>query len=315
MKKTLFISLLFVNLFSFAQINVGPEEQVSLKKKKFDVADLAALKKTTTYFVYRESDVDDLKTFKQTLSDAWQYTPIEFISYEQFTEGKFDENASFFSIKGLYRLNGNLQTIQYYLTLNMKSKAGLKTFCRIEMHSDWPSAYKAQSATTDKAKNQVLKNLYTDAKIYNWNLPFLKNTLQFVDEKLDNSEEFWMFSKGEYKDISMLKKETLYVPDYVFIKFNKFSGDESKKIDAEDIFKNYPYEYKVLPIDEINQMIATSSKPVYYLSMVRSSTDMYITVFDGVSGEAVYYNYAPVSYNISSDDTKELLKAIDKPKI
>ncbi len=315
MKKTLFISLLLVNTLSFTQINVGPEIEVSIKKKKFDEADLAALKKTTTYFVYRESDVDDLKNFKQTLSEAWQYTPIQFVSYDEFTAGNLEANSSFFTINGFYRLNGNLQTIQYYLTLSMKVKGVLKSFCRIDLHTDWPSALKAQSATSTKAKNEVTKHLYTNAKIYNWNLPFLKNALQFVDQKLDNSEEFWMFSKGEYKNVSMLKKETLFVPDYVFIKFNKFSGDESKRIDEGDVFKNYPYEYKVLPVDELNDLIAKSSKPVYYLSMVRSSTDMYITVFDGVSGEAVYYNYAPVSYNISSDDTKELMKAIDKPKI
>ena len=110
------------------------------------------------------------------------------------------------------------------------------------------------------------------------------------------------------KEMKNLKKEVLYVPEYVLTKFNKFTGDETVKHDEKDIFVDYKLKYQLISADELNQKILEEATSFYYLIYIKSSTDKYISVINSLTGELIYSAYTPASYNIKSEDLKELQK-------
>jgi hypothetical protein len=149
--------------------------------------------------------------------------------------------------------------------------------------------------------------------IRNWGEGILKNYLQNLMTALNKKEQRDLYKYfPDTSELKNLKNQTIYVPDYVLIKFNKFTGDESKKHDAKDIFKDYSFNYELISTNELNNKILSSTEPFYYLVYIKSSTDKYISVINSKTGEYVYTKYTPISYNIGSKDLKELAKAIEK---
>lgn len=144
--------------------------------------------------------------------------------------------------------------------------------------------------------------------IRNWGPGILKNQLQALIGFLNKNEPRKLFPAiNNPTEIAKLKKEVLYVPDYVLIKFNKFTGNEAEKHTEKDVFEDYKFKYKLLSTAELNQKIVTDKTPFYYLIYIKSSTDKYITVFNSVTGEIIYSKYSPMSYNIKSGDLKNIV--------
>jgi hypothetical protein len=130
---------------------------------------------------------------------------------------------------------------------------------------------------------------------------------------LDQSEKRHLYkSILNETELKNLKDEVLYVPDYVLINFNKFTGDETKKHDEKDIFKNYKFEYKLMSTDELNEKIMNDTTSFYYLIYIKSSADKFVSVINSLTGEIIYSNYTYRSYNIKSKDLKKLRKKIKK---
>lgn len=312
MKQTLLIFILMVNCAIYGQINVGPVEGVRLSKGEFEQADLDALKSSKTIFIYRDSEKETLDMFTTALDDAWNYTDLEFVPYSEFASRTYDEKTSFFTIGGVYKVktssSGMVTKSTYiYLSLWMKKDDKKLTFCRIELYPSFETHQEAtRYAETDE--ETMMKHLYEESTLHNWNPLYLKNALQFVNNKLTNSEEHWLYNNEAYSGLSALKKNTLYIPDYTLIKFSPFSGDESKRHDIKKLFKKYPYPYKVVAVSELADLIMNSTDDIYYLSYIKSSSNKYVSIFNGKTGDLLYSQYSPVSYNIKDKDIGKILK-------
>lgn len=315
--KSLFYLLIILGISNvYGQINVGPIEHVKKNVGEFETADLEKLRETKTLFLYRDSDEDDLELFKSSLREAWDYTELEFASYKEFSSNTYDEDYSFFTIGGLHKTKTSssgmvTENTYFYLTLWMLVDGEKKSFCRIELYPTFPTYQKA-SMYASRNKEKMMKSLYGESILHNWNIFSLKNALQFVNNKLEKSTEHWVFNSEVYADLSVLTKETLYIPDYTLIKFSPMTGDESRTHSAKKLMKNYPYNYEIVSVDELTDMIATTHQPFYYLSYIKSSTDKFISIVNSETGEVLYSNYSPVSYNIKSKDIKAITKAISK---
>ncbi len=145
----------------------------------------------------------------------------------------------------------------------------------------------------------------------NWQPFFLRNYLKFINDKMLAGEERSLYKKEkDAKELKKLKKEILYIADYAMLKFNMLTGTEEKRLKEKKIFKKYPYKYKLVSAKKINQMLE-DGKPIYYMVYVKSSTDKYLTIFNGKTGELVYTKYKPISYNLKSKDLAKLAKLID----
>lgn len=321
MKNSILITFLLFNIFAFGQINVGPkllnvpQSILGYRKTNFIPSDITALQNSKTYFVYREADLDNMNELKKQLSEAWKLTELSFISFDDYVASPLEENASYFTVSGLHYQQNGSSSIYLYLTLNMQIDGQNKIFSRIDLHPNYEAMSRAMSARTDSDKAEFIKYMYSsESQIYNWNLLFLKNSLQFINSKLEKSELFWMFETNEYKNMEALKTKTLYIPDYALIRFGAFSGGETQKQDVNKLLKKYPYPYKVVTIKELEKLVQESSNPIYYLSYVRCNIDKYVTVFEAKTGDMMYYNYTKVSYNLKNDDFKKLKKAVKKSK-
>jgi hypothetical protein len=321
MNKFLFLFIItniFCNNISNSQVNVGSIEYVKLKPGVFESEDLLKLKSSKTIFIYRLND--NLEELKRAINEIWTITEISFIPFSEIDKIDF-QNSSIFSLSGLNTevrsVNSNLNYDNSHIYLNLwmynKNKKGKnvkKTFSRIELH---PTFIDYSFVTSNKDNNtKVAEYLYTKATLKNWNVGFLKNYLQNVNDLIEEGSNRWLYqSDNKNQELKKLAKTTLYIPEYVLTKFNKFTGDESEKMDQNKLFNNYPYKYKVISAEDISLKITESEEPIYYLVYVKSSTDKYVSIVYSKTGSIIYNSYKTTSYNISKSDIKSIASSIN----
>lgn len=309
------LSMMFGNLL-IAQIGVGPEEYTKLDPGKFSQADLSELKSTKTVFLYRKDD--KVEELEKAIKSVWTLTEISLIPYSDIDKIDFS-NTSIFSLGGFNTNTWNISSgmnydnTHIYLSLWMSAKEGKgkkakKTFCRIELHP----TFEDYTFVTTEDDAKIFNYLYSKATLKNWKTGFLKAYLQNVNDYLEKESERWLFLNEADKELKELSKKTLFIPDYLFVKFDMFSGDESKRLNTDKILKSYPYKYKILKADDLSDKILESTEAFYYLVYVKSSTDKYLTIYNSQTGKIVYSSYHPVSYNVKKSDFKTIAEAINK---
>lgn len=315
MKKILMvITALTIGSSIQAQIGVGPIELVKMKAGEFSEEAISKLKASKTVFIYRESD--NIEELKKAVQEVWEITEISFQPYSKLNTINL-KNTSVFSIGGVntktWKFSGmNYDNTHLYLSLWMqgKNKKGKKiknSYCRIELH---PSYVDYANVTNAKSKD-ALDYIYNEGQLKNWNVGFIKNYLKNVNDLLTAEVERWLYlTETENTELKNLTNKVLYIPEYALVKFNQFTGDESKSLDEAKLFKSYPYSYKIINTEELNKKILDSIESFYYMVYVKSSTDKYITIYNGQTGSIVYSIYKPLSYNLKRSDIKYLVMTI-----
>jgi hypothetical protein len=267
---------------------------------------------------------DYIKAFKE----AWTLSKLEFIPYSELENHLAPEN-SFFTV------GGYVTTTENFIDLRgSRRKTGeySNTHLYLELWTVDDNFFTPKRALREKDKNQVARiELYTDYEtlkdpeslyqmdfdglghIRNWGPGILKNYLQTLTSFLNKSEKRSMIAKTYNEpELNKLKTSTLYVPDYVLVKFNMFTGDESKQHKEEDLFEEYKLKYQVLSTKKLNDNILNDPAGFYYLLYVKSSTDKFVSVVNSRTGEIIYSEYTGVKYNLKSGDLKDLYKKIMK---
>ena len=293
-----------------------------------NVSEINKIKNGTTYIAMKDPNSETVKEYVNVFKSNWTISKIEFIKYSEIEKFISPEN-SFLTIGGyetnvqfttLYengsRKNGiNYSNTHLYLELwtcdekYFQSKKKKKKFgnsdkiqvARIELFTDFE---------TLSDPDKLFQSDYDgNGHIRNWGPGILKNYIQSLMSYLNKGENHSLYSGIlNSKEMKNLKKEVLYVPEYILTKFNKFTGDETKKHDEKDIFDDYKLKYKLISTNELNQKILEGKESFYYLIYIKSSTDKYISVVNSLTGEIIYSKYTPVSYNIKSGDLKDLQK-------
>lgn len=323
MKKT---KLIFTAFF-FLAILFKANSQISID----NVQEISNLKGATTYIAMKDPNSEKAKEYVEIFKRYWNLSKFEFIKYSEID--KYLAPGNFF-----FTIGGYVTNVSSITLFKTGSKSGLNysnTHIYLELwkaNDKYFEAKKKKDFDDQKHKIQIARiELFTDFKtlmepknlysseydgnghIRNWGPGILKNYLQSLNSFINKGEKKSLFS--EIVNTSELKKlatENLYVPDYLLTKFNKFSGDETKKHTEKDIFEDYKLKYQILSTENLNQKILAETSPFYYLIYIKSSTDKYISVINSLTGEYVYSVYTPVSYNIKSGDLKDLQKKIQK---
>lgn len=293
-------------------------------------SEIAKIKNGTTYIAMKDPDSEKAKEYVNAFKNNWSISKIEFIKYSEIEKFISAEN-SFLTIGGyetktqfikLYengtRKNGiNYANTHIFLELwtcdekYFQDKEKKKEFensdkiqvARIELYTDFE--------TLADPDNIFQSDYDMNGHVRNWGPGILKNYIQALMSYLTKNEGKKLFSEiSNTQEMENLKNEILYVPDFVLTKFNKFTGDETKKHDEEKIFKDYDLKYKLITTDELNEKILTDTTKFYYLIYIKSSTDKYISVINSQTGEIIYSTYSSGSYNIKSKDLKNLQKKI-----
>lgn len=324
--KTKF-NLLCKALFLTALFNTNANAQIAIT----NVSEIAKVKNGTTYIAMKDPNAPKAKEFVEAIKNSWTLSKFEFIKYSEI-EKYIAPTSSFLTIGG-YETNAQFTT----LYRNGSSKNGINwsnTHIYLELWtcSDKYFAAKKKKAFDNKDKNQVARiELFTDfptlmnpdnlyqtdydasGHIRNWSPAILKNYIQSLTMFVNKGEEKKLYDEVINKaEVKNLANTTLFVPDYVLTKFNKFTGDESKKHDEKDIFEDYKFNYKLISTDELNTKILNDKNPFFYMIYIKSSTDKFVSVINSATGELIYSAYEPVSYNLKADDMDDLYKKIKK---
>jgi len=326
MKKILCSILMLSASLTYGQIQIGSNEIPTMNRPgKISSSSMNDFKKSTTIFTLQFKDYAKLQDYEKAIGKVWKITPFKIVKPDEMPQ-YMKEGYSIFSFGGyLVQRQGSSTTtsnmhLAYDLWLpDMKKNGNVKQdfLARISIFANpdaFSTAMKGLGFTNKKFSSKMTSFLYKEAELYNWNPGFLMGYLKTVNDRLTENNERGPFSEETDKTaMSKLKNDTLYIPDYVYIRYKMFSGSESVKDDQDetDIKKIYPYPFRILPAAELNQLILEEGKSIKYLTYVKSSTDKFLNIFDSKTGKLIFARYVKLSYNFKNKDLARVEKAID----
>lgn len=149
--------------------------------------------------------------------------------------------------------------------------------------------------------------------MYNYQIGYLKNYLQNINDHLANNESTWMYDTDYDKvKIKALAKSTLYIPEYLKVK-SIWGYKDEERANPDELFKDYDYKYEFISDDALNSKILKGgTEDFYYLMYTKINGQKLVTVINGRTGEIIYKDYQTMSYSLKPKDLKALSKAIKK---
>lgn len=324
MKKIVTLLLMVSGISLHAQIQIGSNEIPTMNRPgKISNSQLADFKKTTTVFTLQFKDYEQKAQFEQAIASVWKITPFKIVKPDDL--GKYmGKGYSVFSFGGVSvqqqwkDIAPSSMHLSYDLWLpEQKNNGNVKQayLAKIWLSPSNTSVFENKKNSNSRQKSysqKMLSFIYSEAVFYNWSPGYLKGYLKLVNDRLEKGAELGPYSDFEDENkLAKLRKDTLYIPEYVFIQFNKFTGKEHLEMPENgELQKYYPYPHRVVTTDELNQLIL-SGNSVKYLVYVKSSTDKFVDVYDGQSGELLYAEHESMSYNFKEKDLKEIAKEVD----
>lgn len=294
---------------------------------------LSQLKVGTTYIAMKDLESTISKEYIEIFKEYWTISKIEFIKYTEYADYLSPGNF-FLTISGFektkqwvtnYNNGGVKRSSEWtntYIFLDLWTSNDVY-FKKKAKNPKWQfsNQYKIQIARVDlfpdfpTVKDPESLYLYDydgEGHLRNWGKGILKNYIQILMAEFDKGERRKLFKYVADKEkLQTLHEQDLYIPDYVMIEFDKWTGDESEKHEEEELFKYFESSYKLLSIEDLNDKILNDPNPFYYLIYIKSSTQKYLNVINSQTGEIIYAEYSAVSYNIDSKDFKHLSKLIN----
>lgn len=304
-----------------AQVQVGSAKSVK-GPGKITPAAMEALMQTTTYFMLQEKDYANIDAFQQAIAKVWTITPFKIIHPSEM--GQYDLNkSSFFFFGGFMnvRSGSSTTTVNTHLSYDLfmlqdeKGKTLQNIFGKVLLHLDGESYLYANTFAKSNSRNfsnNIIPYLYSKATMNNWSPLMLAGYLKMINDGLKEGKLRSVYD--EYTDateLAQLQQATLYIPDYVNVKFNMMTGAEKETEEDDDNLKAaYPYPSQVVSMATLEEKARHEAAGIYYLSYLKSSTDKYISVFNSKTGALVYTSYVPISYNFKNKDLKKLASKI-----
>lgn len=319
MKKTMLFNFnCLLILFGFA---ITSTAQMSISNAE----DIAALKSGITYFGVEDPNAEKTKEYIKILKENWTFNTIEVIPISELPKYYTPEN-SYLTI-GL--IDKNMSYTRTVTTPDFKDVKVTNLPIYHQYFELWKYNNKyfekepEKRSRKDKYVNQIarleifmddftLRNPYTifdtgysnENHLRNWGPGIFKNQIQELQRLLSKGENDGLFSKIFDKDnLQKLKGEMLYIPNYIFVKRNKFNGNESERFEEKELMEDYELEYKIISIEDLNSKILNGEE-IFYLSYIRSNTDKFISIVNSKTGEVIYTIYRPMSYNFSDKDMR-----------
>jgi hypothetical protein len=297
---------------------------------KINPEQITMLAATKTWFVLRQQDAEQFEAFKSAIENAWTFTKIEVILYDDYNNLELVEGEySVFFITSYIDIerSDNVQKPDkefghMFLSLLLpkselkgkKKKIIDKTlvFSRADLFPDPKFLFLAKSFEKSRPFYDAQKFYSSQANniaIRNWTPGFLKIYLQDLQSNLKEEQLYGFYDQIKNKEsMEVLKENTLYVPDYVLKKFNKFSNKETGEHSAADLFRHYPYEYKIISPEELSALILTDEKEVFFMDYTRLTTMQHMNIFSSKSGKIFKRYLSRVTHNITTGDIKRIFK-------
>ncbi|MDN3678315.1 hypothetical protein QWY90_13460 [Flavobacterium paronense] len=304
-----FIVLVIIPIKSYSQIAIT------------NINEIAKIKAGTTFFAMKDPTSPKALAYVDAIKKNWTLSKVECIKYTD-VEKNIAINNSFVTIgANMTSSNSTMENTDTKIYLELWTTNGNFTYDP-KKRKHFNQADKISLATIELFADFTAQNypssLYkmdydANGHLENWSAGILGNYIQQLMVLLNKAEpretKTTFFNK---EDIKKLTSETLYVPDYVMIKFSKNADDESKIFETKEIFEGYNLKYKLLPLLELNDKILNNPTPIYYLLFIKNVNEKFITVTNSKTGEIVYSEYSSSPSNFKPSDMKDIQKAIQK---
>ncbi|WP_445712286.1 hypothetical protein [Flavobacterium sp.] len=159
----------------------------------------------------------------------------------------------------------------------------------------------------------IRNHSYEDIKkqLYNYKLGFLKNYLQFIQKNLKaNWYSCIIASEYDKEEMKKLSKTTLYIPDYIKIQYNGWTGEDKENEKPNDLFKDYDFEYEWISSKDLNKKIFSTKEDFYYLMYTKINSTKIISIINGKTGDIIYTDFQSLSYQLKPKDLKKINRKI-----
>lgn len=330
------ILLLLITFQSYSQVSFGVG--IIDKSRKINNELLERFKNTETIFLL--SDIYEKETYEKILKDSWDVTPYKIVDLESFNlENYLSSKYSVAQLTGFKRTirreSGSTKTSVFtYVDLRIYDSEAI--FKKLDNLSPKKRKKKKQDIITlnsysiarfytfpkddfvrtilSSDTDIIFNSLFTDDVFFNYKPGFLKNYFQKINNLIKNGEVYWMYEDDYLPELKKLTKNKLYIPKYMTVFYNGWTGQESEEKDENinDIFKKYEYKYEIISDEEISNKILNNEE-FYYLRYVRTNAERFLQVVNSKTGEITYRNYITgLSFQIKEKHIKDLNKKIKK---
>lgn len=292
---------------------------------KGDINDeeFAKFKNTITLFTLQYKDYTELENYNEAIRKTWTVTPFLIIKPDELGKYLGKPGYSVFTFNGYIQSNGHNVIIRFFYSLNMphfkkNGKQGNDVLIgEITIYPDNKTLFTAVGNPFDfrgskKRNEEMISFLYNDAILYNWSPGMLKGYLkQLNDGILSRKDRKMFFEVDDKSKLAHLAKDTLYIPDYVKIKYSMFTMSEKVDDDKdEDLSVAYTYPVKFVPVKTLNELILKKNSNINYLVFTKSSSDKFISIYNSRSNELLYQNYISLSFNFKNSDLGKIRRLI-----
>lgn len=327
MKKILFAALLGVASFNLqAQINIGSASIPTRNAGKIDKDTYQRFKNTTTIITLQNSDYKQLAAYQKAISEVWTVTKFKIVKPDELNNYINNGDYSFFSFGGYVvtttKSGSSVSTTNPYFCYDLwlpeigkKGKVKQDFLARMFLHVEM---YAYQYALQHRYQNKmthsegILSYLYNENGIYGFTPGLLKGYLKEINDALQTEQTRSVLEEIEDKTaLSSLAKDTLYIPDYVYLKAKLFAKEEKMDDEADaKLAESYPYPAKIVTTQELDKMIADNKSGFKYLTYSNINGLKFINVYDSKSNKMIYNNHVTNSRNFKNKDLVRLAKLV-----
>ncbi len=264
MKNVTFIILLvFVTNFAFSQKEVATQEEI----KQF--------LKTKTLVVVDNNPLSEYNfEIKDAVKKSWKLTEFEIIDISEFEKKRKDPAYSFLTIDKVYYEKDKTQAQYEFLCLSLGGK--YRTLSDMPQICAVPLCYFGVDEESYVYKIGTLIN-------------FMQNHVLLTSKNPDlNSKNI---IKHYNKNISSVKDKTLYL----------VKDEMTKEINADAKVKAvYPYKFKFVTRDEVQEAITNDNKDVVFLHKVgpegtKRKARCFKILIGASDAKLYYFNYHMIS--------------------
>jgi hypothetical protein len=275
---------------------------INRSERNFSTEDMALLTSRSIVFFFKENDTEHRAEIETAIKKVWDYTPIEFAYFSERNNYPSDMYA-YFAIEG----HTSSSSLHLYLTLTVQyqveNNRGIKkdksiNYCRLDIMP------KQLMFKNDGKSKSFLEMIYNNAEMNNWNASMLQTYLIDVQQHLKKNYRAFVYEEfANEEHLDYLKDDTLFIPEYTLERRLMATG---KMHDTEKMLKDYPYNYKVVTLAELNERIM-KSKETYVFEYIVSSTDKFVRIYSTQAGK-VYQDYSHSSWGLKAKDFKNIYK-------
>ncbi len=291
-----------VTEYKVVKTNVGKKRKLRFQK----------FKETKTIFTF--SSVIERDVYEKILKECWTVTPYEIIPIDKFNlEDYRSDKYSFGRITGYVKdkttkMSNMVSSISVSFSFDYFEKRKKNNFRMVYATSFalYPNDQFVNKAL--KSVDNASEGMNKENVFYNYSPGLLKNYLQYINKRIETEQDFL-----REEELGRMVNKTLYLPSYLQVRVDAFSGKENKDIDnVNSVFENYNYPYEFIDNKELSDKIM-NGEDFYYLRYIRLNANQVYAIVNSKTGNVIYnVGHSGLSYNIKSKHLKELNHAIKK---